>query len=95
MMVNHYITNMRIQRDFVAMELMPDIAINPSHEDQSTLRELSWAVNRLPMNQRDALLMIVVDEDSYQTASERTGRAVGTLKSRVHRARLQLREDAA
>ena len=94
-MVNQFITNIRTQRDFVAMEFMPDISINPSHEDLAALRELSWAVNRLPLDQREALLMIVVDEDSYQTASERTGCAVGTLKSRVHRARLQLRENAA
>jgi hypothetical protein len=33
--------------------------------------------------------MIVVD------AAERTGCAIGTLKSRVHRARLHLREHAA
>ena len=35
--------------------------------------------------------MIVLEEKSYEDASEVTGCAIGTLKSRVHRARLQLR----
>jgi hypothetical protein len=48
---------------------------------------LDWAVNRLPSEQREALLMIVIDEDSYESVAERTGCVIGTLKSRVHRAR--------
>jgi RNA polymerase sigma-70 factor (ECF subfamily) len=35
--------------------------------------------------------MIVLQEQSYEEAAEVTGCAIGTLKSRVHRARLQLR----
>jgi RNA polymerase sigma-70 factor, ECF subfamily len=35
--------------------------------------------------------MIVLQEKSYEDAAEETGCAIGTLKSRVHRARLQLR----
>jgi len=35
--------------------------------------------------------MIVLQEKSYEAAAEVTGCAIGTLKSRVHRARLQLR----
>ena len=35
--------------------------------------------------------MIVLQEQSYEDAAEVTGCAIGTLKSRVHRARLQLR----
>ncbi len=35
--------------------------------------------------------MIVLQEKSYETAAKVTGCAIGTLKSRVHRARLQLR----
>ncbi len=35
--------------------------------------------------------MIVLQEKSYEAAAKVTGCAIGTLKSRVHRARLQLR----
>ncbi len=57
----------------------------------TALRELGWALNRLPRDQREALYMIVLQEKSYEDAAEMTGCAIGTLKSRVHRARLQLR----
>ena len=57
----------------------------------TALRELGWALERLPRDQREALQMIVLEEQSYEDASEVTGCAIGTLKSRVHRARLQLR----
>ncbi len=53
--------------------------------------ELGWALNRLPRDQREALNMIVLQEKSYEDAAEMTGCAIGTLKSRVHRARHQLR----
>ena len=46
---------------------------------------------RLPEDQRDALRLIAVEERSYEEVSDTTGCAIGTLKSRVHRARLQLR----
>ena len=62
-----------------------------AHEDRTALRELGWALERLPRDQREALQMIVLEEQSYEDASEVTGCAIGTLKSRVHRARLQLR----
>ena len=94
-MVNQFITGIRSHRNLVGMKSMPDLQMEPTHEDRTALRELGWAVNRLPTEQREALLMIVVDEDSYEIASERTGCAIGTLKSRVHRARLHLREHAA
>jgi RNA polymerase sigma-70 factor (ECF subfamily) len=35
--------------------------------------------------------MIGIEEQSYEEAAGATGCAVGTLKSRVHRARLNLR----
>ncbi|HSU04552.1 MAG TPA: sigma factor-like helix-turn-helix DNA-binding protein, partial [Acetobacteraceae bacterium] len=44
-----------------------------------------------PPDQREALFMIALQEIPYETAAEKTGCAIGTLKSRVHRARLQLR----
>ncbi len=73
------------------MDSMPDLPVPAAHEDRTALRELGWALNRLPPDQREALFMIVLQEKSYEAAAEVTGCAIGTLKSRVHRARLQLR----
>lgn len=90
-MINHFISGVRGRREFTDMENMPEIAVAASHEDRTALRELGWALDRLPRDQREALLMIVIHERSYEDAAEQTGCAIGTLKSRVHRARLQLR----
>lgn len=90
-MINHFISGVRSRREFTDMDTVPDVPIQPSHEDRTALRELGWALDRLPPDQREALFMIVLQEKSYESAAEMTGCAIGTLKSRVHRARLQLR----
>lgn len=90
-MINHFISGVRSKREFTDMDTVPDVAIQPAHEDRTALRELGWALDRLPPDQREALFMIVLQEKSYETAAQLTGCAIGTLKSRVHRARLQLR----
>jgi len=90
-MINHFISSVRTRREFTDMENVPEVPVQAAHEDRTALRELGWAVDRLPPDQREALFMIVLQEKSYEDAAEATGCAIGTLKSRVHRARLQLR----
>lgn len=90
-MINHFISSVRNRREFTDMENVPEVSMPAAHEDRAALRELGWALNRLPPDQREALFMIVLQEKSYEDAAEKTGCAIGTLKSRVHRARLQLR----
>jgi RNA polymerase sigma-70 factor, ECF subfamily len=90
-MVNHFISNVRTRREYTDVDTIPDMPVPAAHEDRTALRELGWALNRLPRDQREALQMIVLQEQSYEDAAEVTGCAIGTMKSRVHRARLQLR----
>jgi len=90
-MVNHFIGGMRGRRAFADIGDAPEVAVPAAHEDRIALRELAWAMERLPPDQRQALSMVVLQEKSYEDVSEATGEPVGTLKSRVHRARLQLR----
>jgi RNA polymerase sigma-70 factor (ECF subfamily) len=88
-MSNHFISNMRSRRLFT--DTMPDQASPPAHVDKIALDELSVAMDRLHPEQRSALFAIALDQKSYDEVASETGCAVGTLKSRVHRARLQLR----
>jgi len=90
-MINQFISGIRSKREFTDADTMPEVPVAAPHEDRTALRELGWALERLPRDQREALSMIVLHEQSYEEASEQTGCAIGTLKSRVHRARLQLR----
>ena len=90
-MINHFISSVRSKREFTDLDAMPELPVPAAHEDRTALRELGWALDRLPTDQREALFMIVLQERSYEDAADSTGCAIGTLKSRVHRARLQLR----
>jgi RNA polymerase sigma-70 factor (ECF subfamily) len=90
-MINHFISSVRSKREFTDSDNLPEVPVAAAHEDRTALRELGWALERLPADQREALSMIVLQERSYEDAAEQTGCAIGTLKSRVHRARLQLR----
>jgi RNA polymerase sigma-70 factor (ECF subfamily) len=90
-MVNHFITSVRRSRRYDNMDVVPELPVSDAHEDKIALRELSWKLDHLPADQKEALSLIVLNEESYENASQITGCAIGTLKSRVHRARLQLR----
>jgi RNA polymerase sigma-70 factor, ECF subfamily len=90
-MVNHFISSVRRRREYTDVDTLHEMPVQAAHEDRAALRELGWALERLPHDQREALQMIVLQEQSYEAAAKVTGCAIGTLKSRVHRARLQLR----
>ena len=90
-MFNHFISDTRIRKRFSEADEIPELPVASSQEDRTALQELSKAVKQLPRDQREALVMISLEGASYETAAARTGCNIGTLKSRVHRARLQLR----
>ena len=89
---NRFISNLRKRRDTTDIDDVPQstFATEAAHEDRLALKELGRAMTRLPADQREALLMVVVHGMSYEARAETTGCAVGTAKSRVFRARRQL-----
>ncbi|GAN53416.1 sigma-70 family RNA polymerase sigma factor [Tanticharoenia sakaeratensis] len=89
---NRFISDLRKRRDTTDIDDVPaaSFATNPTHEDNLALKDLSMALSRLPADQREALVMVVVQGMSYEALAEATGCAVGTAKSRVFRARRQL-----
>src|SRR4029077_18000957 len=90
-MTNHFLSGVRSRREYNDLDEMPEVGIPATQHDRTELRELNVAFQRLPREQKEALLMIGIEEQSYEEASGATGCAIGTLKSRVHRARLNLR----
>jgi RNA polymerase sigma-70 factor, ECF subfamily len=54
------------------------------------LRDLTEAIQRLPDYQRDVLLQVSVDPSSYEAASAALGIPIGTVRSRLFRARHSL-----
>ena len=59
-------------------------------EARLALAEVRRAVERLPPDQRTALLLVTVDGLSYKEAAEVVGVPVGTIMSRLARARIAL-----
>jgi RNA polymerase sigma-70 factor, ECF subfamily len=59
-------------------------------EARLALDEVRRAVDRLPTDQRIALLLVTVDGLSYKEAAEVVGVPVGTIMSRLARARIAL-----
>lgn len=68
-------------------QIEESLAISGGQEDAARLTQISDRIASLPRPQRDALLLVGVGGCSYQEAAKIGGCAVGTMKSRVSRAR--------
>jgi RNA polymerase sigma-70 factor (ECF subfamily) len=64
----------------------------PDQEDRLTVQDVHAALSRLPREQREALLLVSAEGLSYEEAAEVLATKVGTIKSRVNRARTRLAE---
>jgi RNA polymerase sigma-70 factor, ECF subfamily len=64
----------------------------PEQHSRLEFNELFAALAKLPFAQREALLLVGASGFSYDDAAAICGTAVGTIKSRVHRARTLLAE---
>jgi RNA polymerase sigma-70 factor, ECF subfamily len=74
------------------VELLPEPSVPPDHDGKLELRDLNRALASLSPGQRTALILVSVSGFSYEQAAEICGCAVGTIKSRVARARETLLE---
>jgi RNA polymerase sigma-70 factor (ECF subfamily) len=68
------------------------LAIHPSQHGSLDLGDFRAALELLPEDQREAIILIGASGFSYEEAAEICGCAVGTIKSRVSRARSRLQE---
>lgn len=68
------------------------LSVKPDHDGRLQLGDFKTAFETLPVEQREALVLIGVQGFSYEEAAETAGVAVGTVKSRVNRARAALTE---
>jgi len=64
----------------------------PEQEDHLMMAKLQAALARLPPDQRDALLLVGLDGVEYEAAAAQLRCKIGTIKSRVNRARTRLAE---
>lgn len=62
-----------------------------SQEASMQVRDLEQALGRLPPEQREVLLLVCLEEMSYEQVASVTGVPIGTVMSRLHRARERMR----
>ena len=74
----------------VSTELLPEPSVPPDHDGELELRDLNRALTALSAGQRAALILVSASGFSYEEAASICGCAVGTIKSRVARARTAL-----
>jgi RNA polymerase sigma-70 factor, ECF subfamily len=70
--------------------LASEMATGADQESRLVLQELEAALATLPQEQREALLPVGMEGLSYEETAAALGCAVGTVKSRVNRARNRL-----
>lgn len=92
---NHYYSWCRKQRRVAPWD--PDAAerllvCEPSQPGHLELAELAAGMQVLPAQQREALVLVGAGGFTYEEAAEIVGCAVGTVKSRVARGRIALRD---
>jgi len=67
-------------------------AVSPRQEGHIDVQDLLQALEQLPVDQREALILVGAEGFSYEQAAIISDCAVGTIKSRVNRARVRLTE---
>ena len=91
---NEFISGLRRQRPTVPLD---DVISNklsqlPVQESGLIMREFTKAFSRLANCQREALLLAVLEGWSYEQIAAHSGVSIGTVKSRVSRARSALKQ---
>jgi RNA polymerase sigma-70 factor (ECF subfamily) len=95
MLLNVYRNDLRSRRrrgTAVPLDRMPsEPAVAPAQPGRLALAEMERALGRLPEEQREALLLVVLEGMSYADAAAVLEIPPGTLMSRLGRARAALR----
>jgi RNA polymerase sigma-70 factor (ECF subfamily) len=71
---------------------MPELAQRATQGDALLVRDLDRAISALPVAQREVLLLVALEDLSYEETARVLGIPIGTVMSRLARAREKLRD---
>jgi RNA polymerase sigma-70 factor (ECF subfamily) len=94
---NQFISRLRRQKvrgHVEPLDSLPDgaVAEHPRQDQHLESRDLIRALDALPVEQRTVLLLVALEDLSYAEVAQITGVPVGTVMSRLARAREKLRQ---
>ena len=95
-MHNLFIDQVRARRDKPEQSAIEDLHEAPDRATQSDrleVQDLERVLQRLPPEQREVLLLVGVEEMSYSEVARVVGAPIGTVMSRLSRARERLRAE--
>jgi RNA polymerase sigma factor (sigma-70 family) len=84
----------RSKREYVGIDevLGQKAIVQPQQEWSLRGQELEEAIEALPKASRDAINIVFIQGENYEEAARRFGCPIGTVKSRVNRARERIAE---
>jgi RNA polymerase sigma-70 factor (ECF subfamily) len=93
---NLFINGIRKRQQFQVVKNVDDLtdgedAVQPEQEQGMSLRLIADALDRLPPQHREVIALVSLEEMSYRDVSEILGVPMGTVMSRLSRAREQMR----
>ena len=83
----------RRERDNLASVVLDSQATKPDHDGFLQFRDFLKAFDQLPDEQREVLVLVGASGFSYEEAAQMIGVPIGTIKSRINRARARLSAD--
>lgn len=91
---NYYTSRRKLNREVADVDnvFSDKMSVKPDHDGRLQMRDFKIAFEKLPDEQREALILVGASGFSYEDAGDMCGVATGTMKSRVNRARAKLTE---
>ena len=91
-MHNVHVNRVRASRPTEPLEdEMPELAQRATQGDSLLVRDLERGIAALPLAQREVLLLVALEDLSYDETARSLGIPIGTVMSRLARAREKLR----
>jgi RNA polymerase sigma-70 factor (ECF subfamily) len=90
-MHNVFINQLRARRELALDEAVADGLQSAPQSDPLELRDLDAALRQLPLEQREVLLLVSLEQLSYAEVSKALSIPAGTVMSRLSRGRARLR----
>ena len=78
--------------DFDLIIKSKDVSPDQKHDNAENLKKLKYGLKKLSLDFKTVLILRDIQELSYETISNITNMPLGTVKSRINRARIKLYE---
>jgi len=94
---NLFISGLRRDRRSAVVKSVDDLAggegsVAANQEERLSVALVAEALDRLPHDQREVIVLVALEEMSYRDAAEIAGVPIGTVMSRLSRARAALQK---